>query len=164
MAKGRLNLSVILKHLDSNNFEVYECYRQNEADRKEFDRMLAYILPLWMSGVQNGRDQVALTLAFNQHVNIGWRELDGHHELRAKVLAAIGPGKPLRHDFHLREQRKQNALTELLVRRYPDIRKDEVGLWCRRNSEANLIDLARDHGLQQKDIDRILEEYRRVVT
>lgn len=163
MAQGRLNLTVLLKHLDTNNFEVYEAYRHNEAERKELDRLVGYMLPLWMSGTANGAEQARITLEFNRHVNIDWRELEGHPELRAKVLAVIGSGKQVKHDFHHRGTRKQTALTALLAQQYPDIRKEEIALWCRTNNEAALVELCRSLGVQQKEREAIVDEYRNFV-
>jgi len=163
MAKTKLNFGVILKHLDLRNLELYEAFRSNEDERKEFDRVLTYVLPLWYSGVFSGEDQLNLMLKFNRHVNVDWWATDGHPELRAKVLGAIGLGHSVKHDFHYREpQRRENALMGLLSQKYPDIRKDEVQLWCSVNSEANLIELCSDYGVQETERDQIVEQYRKI--
>jgi hypothetical protein len=160
----KVNLTMLLKHLDLRNQALYEALRHNEEERKELDRMLAYILPLWMSGATDPKEQIRLALSFNQHVNISWWELDGHPELRAKILAAIGPGRVIRHDFQARTNTKITALKDLLSRLYPDIRQDEVQLWCSKNSEATLIELCSDLGMQEKERDTIITEYRNTVS
>lgn len=165
MAKTKLNFGIILKHLDLRNLELYEAFRQNAEERKEFDRVLAYVLPLWYSGVFSGEDQVNLTIKFNRQVNVDWWNLEGHPELRAKVLGAIGVGKVVKHDFHYREpQRGESALMGLLAACYPDIRKDEVQLWCSVNSEASLVELCSDYGVQETEREKILEQYRKIAT
>lgn len=164
MAKSRLNLSVLLKHLDQRNLGLYEAFRHNSEDRKELDRLLAYVLPLWVAGSDNGRDQIAILIEFNRHINLAWNELNDHPELRAKVLGSIGLGYQVRHDFHYRATRERTtALRELLVQRYPDIRVDEIRLWCAVNSEANLIELCARYGVQQHEREPILNEYRKVL-
>jgi hypothetical protein len=161
----KLNLSVILKHLDTRNLEIYEAFRSNEAERKELDKNLAYLLPLWFSGTYSGEDQLTMMLDFNRHVNLEWSALDGHPELRAKVLGAIGLGRAVKHDFHYRERRAtENALTAFLNNRYPDIRKDEIALWCLRNSEATLVDMCSIYGIQEKETADIVESYRKVIS
>lgn len=163
MAKTKLNFTIILKHLDLRNLELYEAFRQNAEERKEFDRVLSYVLPLWYSGTVNGDDQISLALTFNRHVNIGWWDLDGHPELRAKVLGAIGLGRVVKHDFHYRDQRRgENVLLAFLSLRYPDIRKDEIQLWCSTNSEAALTELCLAYGVQEKERIQIIEAYRKV--
>jgi hypothetical protein len=159
-----MNLKVILKHLDQRNLQIYEAFRHNEADRKELDQLLAYVLPLWMSGTLNGQDQWFLTKEFNKYINRGWWELDRHPELRAKLLASIGPGHVLQHDYHARARRRTTALMILLERPYPDIRQDEVRLWCAVNSEATLLDMCSNYGIQEKDREPILNEYRNLVS
>lgn len=164
MAKSNLKLNVLLKHLDLRNPEIFAALSQTEADRKELERALAYLLPLWVSGTIEGRDQIALMFTFNQHVNIGWSELDQHPELRAKVLASVGLGRVVRHDYQARERRKATTLLDFLSRRYPDIREPEVELWCATNSEADLIALCRDYGMQEDARRVIIDEYRNMVT
>lgn len=164
MAKSRLNLSVLLKHLDQRNLGLYEAFRHDAEDRKELERLLAYVLPLWVAGSDNGRDQIAILIEFNRHVNLNWNELSAHPELRAKVLGSIGLGYQVRHDFHYRPTRQRiTVLGDLLTQRYPDIRTDEIRLWCMVNSEANLIELCAHCGVQQHEREPILNEYRKVV-
>jgi hypothetical protein len=165
MAKTKLNFGIILKHLDLKNLELYEAFRNNQEERKEFERVLSYVLPLWYSGVFGGEDQFNLMMKFNRQVNIDWWSLDGHPELRAKVLGAIGLGHVVKHDFHYHEpQRKENALMALLMECYPDIRKDEVQLWCSVNSEAVLFELCSNYGVQEKEKEQIIDQYRKAVT
>jgi hypothetical protein len=159
-----LSISVLLKNLDINNMELYEAFRHDEITRKELERSLAYMLPVWVSGCALGSDQIPVMLAFNKHVNLNWKDLDSHPELRAKVLATVGLGREIRHDFMMRQPRpKQTALMELLRQKYMDIRKDEVVLWCRKNSEQDLFQLCGDHGVQAKDRELILSEYRKLL-
>lgn len=164
MATSNLKLNVLLKHLDLRNLEIYAALSQTETDRKELERAFAYLLPLWVSGTVEGRDQIALMFGFNQHVNVGWSELEAHPELRAKVLAAIGLGRVIRHDYQARVRRNTTALLEFLSRRYPDIREPEVSLWCAINSEADLIALCRDYGIQKDARRAIIDDYRNMVT
>jgi hypothetical protein len=162
--KYLLNIHTILKHLDLNNFGVYKVIKPNQEERKELDRALSYILPVWMAGCTSNTDQFHLMKRFNKHVNHSWWELEKHPELRAKVLAAIGPGRMVKHDLHLRPHPQQTALTGFLSNRYPDIRKDEVFLWCMTNSEAILIEMCKDYGVQGEDQEKLLGEYRSLVS
>ncbi len=162
---AKLNLSVILKHLDLRNLEVYEALRGNEEERKELDRVLSFILPLWYSGIFGGEDQLKMMIEFNRQVNIGWWDLEGHPELRAKVLGAIGVGHVVKHDFHYRERRSsETPLETLLMRKYPDIRKDEIILWCSHNSEATLTEICSSYGVQDKEKTSVIDSYRKLIS
>jgi hypothetical protein len=165
-AKFKINLNVVLKHLDRHNLEIYEAFKHKEVERKELDRLLGYVLPIWVSGIASSREQYDMVFQFNEQVNLGWNELKDHPELRLKVLASIGPGKEVRHDFHMRDQKPKPYanLTALLTRRYPDIRPDEIGLWCSVNNETGLIELCDRYGVQVKERDAIFSEYRRAVS
>ncbi len=164
MAANQINLQTVLKHLDLGNLNLYASYARREEDRKELDRMLSFIIPLWVSGCVNHAEQFNVMLAFNEHINLSWWELEGHPELRAKVLAAIGLGKVVRHNYHYRGRMRQTGLTELLAYRYPDIRKDEVYLWCSINTEATLIEMCQNHGVQEAEREPILTEYRSLLS
>jgi len=164
MATKQINLHTVLKHLDLRNLNLYRSYSRRQEDRKEFERMLSFVLPLWMSGCVNHIEQFKLMLDFNEHINLSWWELEGHPELRAKLLAAIGLGKEVRHNFHFRRRGRQTGLTELLAYRYPDIRKDEVYLWCSINTEAILLEMCQNHGVQETERETILNEYRSLLS
>jgi hypothetical protein len=164
MVDYKININVVLKHLDAHNLEVYAAFRHQEAERKELDRMLGYILPIWSAGIASALEQYEMIFRFNEQVNLGWQELKDHPELRAKVLAVIGPGKVVRHDFHPRKiAAHETQLGGLLALRYPDIRKDEIGLWCAVNTEVALLELCDRYGVQIKERDGIISEYRRAV-
>jgi hypothetical protein len=164
VAGFKINLPVVLKHLDCNNLEVYSAFEHRETERKELTRLLDYVLPLWMTGIGSSIEQYEMVLAFNQHVNSSWAELKNHPELRAKLLGVIGSGKPVRHEFHKREAAtSQTSLTGLLTMCYPDIRNDEVALWCTVNNEATLRELCDRYGVQETDRHGIIAEYREVV-
>jgi hypothetical protein len=165
MAKSKLNLTVILKHLDLRNLELYEAMRGNEEERKEFDRVLGYLLPLWYSGTFGSEDQISLMIDFNRHVNLDWPNLEGHPELRAKVLGAIGVGHVVKHDFHYRTRTTAgDALKAFLEQSYPDIREDEVQLWCSRNSITTLTEMCSRWGIQDIDKSAIIDAYKKLVT
>lgn len=165
MPANKINLDVVLKHLDTNNLEIYSAFAHQEVERKELDTLLGYVLPVWMSGIASNGEQYEMILRFNEHVNQRWNELKDHPELRMKVLAVVGPGRPVRHQFHRRDAVATHAnLTTLLRQRYPDIRKEEVALWCSVNNEAQLGEFCDEHGVQEKERDVIVNEYRRAVS
>lgn len=161
---AKLNLTVLLKHFDLKNMSVYEAYKSNDAERKELEQMLQYILPLWVSGVATAREQIEILFNFNEHINEGWWELGKHPELQAKLLASIGLGKQVKHDFQYRHKKNNtNKLNEFLRLRYPDVRIDEIRLWCLTNSEKVLSSLLDDYGIQNSEQTIILSEYRKVL-
>ena len=156
---------LVLKHLDAQNMEVYNAFAENEVERKELDNLLGYLLPLWFTGISGSADQFQMVLQFNEHANTSWNELKDHPELRAKLLAALGLGKTVQHEFHKRDiSRSPKQLTALLTTRYPDIREEEIALWCSVNNETAVKELCDQYGLQEKDRDAIVAEYRKVLT
>jgi hypothetical protein len=159
-----LNLTVLLKHLDLQNLSIYEANYQDEAKRKELERMLQYILPLWVAGVGNAREQLQILFPFNQHINQNWWELKNHPELQAKLLASIGLKKQLNHDFQYRGKKTNiNRLDTFLRKHYNGIRRHEIEVWCRLNSEKILLSLLDDYGVQNNERESILAEYRKCI-
>lgn len=165
MPTNKINLDVVLKHIDANNLGIYAAFAHQEVERKEVDTLLGYILPLWVSGIASNDAQYDMIMRFNEQVNLRWNELKDHPELRMKVLAAIGTGRTVRHQFHKRDNVASHTnLTALLRRRYPDIRREEIALWCSVNNEAQLVEFCDEYGVQEKERDVIVNEYRRAVS
>jgi hypothetical protein len=144
--------------------EVYEALKHNEEDRKELESVLHYLLPLWYCGLNDAQDQLNMMINFNRQINIDWVLLNEHPELRTKILAAIGLGHVARHDFHYRKQKKSiSPLKSFLEQKYPDIKDDEIELWCHMNSETSLIDLCSIYGIQEKERTEIINCYRDIL-
>lgn len=162
---ARLEVHTITRQLDQQNFGLYRKLKENEADCKEIEKMLGYTLPLWMIGSMNDGDHAELLWRFNRMANAGWyTSLAKHPELRCKLLACVGLGRETRHNFvKVTKAPSSTELEDLLRMKYPDIRSNEVLLWCRRNDEETVRDFAAVYGLQEDETDKVVSEYRKFV-
>lgn len=163
--KTQLPIMPILKVLDQKKFGLYKAFTTDESERKELERLIGYLLPIWMSGAVDDADHARMIVRFNRIANEGWFAFRNHPELQAKILACVGVGREVRHSFYkVARSTPSPKLTELLQERYRDIRRDEIRLWCQKNSEADVAELAAASGRQNDDVKAIVEEYRRLVT
>lgn len=160
----KVNLFFVIKELDKNNLRIYDSLETDEDVIKELDRLLAWILPQWMSASTNDQAEKFLTQRFSMFCNKTWFELKTHPKLQAKLLACCGPGGSIKHRF-VKKHRYSSvpSLTELLELTYGDIREDEVFLWCRKNTPQQLRDFAKQHGYQKNEIDILLKEHKKVI-
>ena len=161
-SKHQLNLPKLLDRLDMRDYTLYDVLSADEADRKEFERLLGFLLPSYMAGAKNDTDHAALVREWSS-IDINWRGLGKHPALRAKLLASMGLGKRVRHHLDLYSKSSVSALVEFLNTVYPGIRMTEIRSWCRRNSEADLIELATRRGIQKEDLAKLVNEYGRFV-
>lgn len=160
----KLDLFAVLGLLDKNELAVYPTLRGDADMLKEFEQMVGWLLPQWMTGANSEDDLIYLTLAFNEICNTRWFELSRHPELQAKLLAACGTGRATRHKFF--KAKKNKVLTQisnLLSVKYPDIRDDEVLIWCQLNDQKDVKDLAEACGYQKDEVKKVLESYKRVI-
>ena len=161
----KLDLFAVLGLLDENTLDVYPVLKGDEEMLKEFEQMVGWLLPHWMTGANSEADLEDLIAAFNEYCNAGWFEFRGHPELQAKLLACCGLGSKTRHKFF--KPKKNKVLTQiskLLRVKYPDIRDEEVLAWCRLNDKKDVKDLAEACGYQKDDVKKVLDSYKRVMT
>lgn len=160
----KVDLFFVIKELDKNNLGIYESLADDEDMNKEFDRLLSWLLPQWMSASTDESVEKFLISRFNLFCNRYWFELRSHPELQAKLLGCCGPGKPVRHRFVKRHKPSSVPnLTEFLETEYVDIREQQVLTWCRQNTPKQVKEFAKQHGYQKKEIDILLKEHKKVI-
>jgi hypothetical protein len=161
----KLDLFAVLGLLDENELSIYSTLKGDADMLKEFEQAVGWLLPHWMTGSNSESDLVDLTTAFNEYCNGGWFALREHPDLQAKLLACCGLGSKTRHKFF--KPKKDKVLTRisnLLKVKYPDIRDEEVLVWCRLNDKKDVQDLAEAWGYQKDEVKKVLDSYKKVMT
>jgi DNA-binding HxlR family transcriptional regulator len=163
--KKQLPIQAILRVLDQRKFNLYSALAKDESDRKELERMLGYILPRWMSGAVNEEDHQRLIIRFNRLANLGYHTLSKHPELQAKLLATVGLGREVKHNFFKANRASKTPLLDKLLRQqYPDLRKEEMRLWCRLNGASDIKRIAEACSWSEEDVEAVVGEYKKTVT
>lgn len=156
----KLDIFAVLGYFDEGNMEVHQALREDPGMLKELEKALPWVLPQWMTGATQDAAHAELVDNFNLMCNEGWFDLYGHTELQAKLLAACGTGRKVRHKFFKPTKAKNlQKMTEFLGHKYQDIREEEVELWCHLNDATSVTDLAASLGFQPKEVTELTKAY-----
>lgn len=156
----KIDIFTVLEYLDTNHFELYEVVSGDPDILKTFEKDLGWIIPIWFSGATNAPNQKDQTLLFNEVCNQCWFELSKHPELRAKLLAACGLGKEIKHKFYKPKSLNQTGgFLSILRQVYPDIKPEEVELFVRTTDRDYFYDLCLALGNQDDHMISLMEEF-----
>ena len=157
---AKLDIFAVLSRLDSNDLEVYDTLRSEPEMLLELERNVSWMLPQWMTGASNDADHADLIDSFNIICNDGWYELYGHPELQTKLLACCGTGRRVRHKYHKPSKTLHlSKMMKLLEGKYEDIREEEVEMWVRRATKADMISFAESLGYQEKEVKELTKTF-----
>lgn len=154
MAKkpAKIPLKDMLGAIDRNDFDFYS--RLDEEQRKAFSPWLAMRYASSASGVA----AYHYLLMVNDIVNVDFSLLKKHPELQWKLLAVCGMGSNQYHPYIAPgKKKKKNKIEKLLHERYPTLNADELELLIEINDTEALKELARDNGLDDKEIKELFK-------
>lgn len=155
MAKkeSAIPLKAMLEAIDTNDFGFYS--RLTPEQQKEFSPWLAM---RYASSAQGSMTHHYL-LMVNDIVNSRFSDLKNHPDLQWKLLAVCGSGRPTFHPWIApgKGKRKMSKVMDLLQERYPDLGYDDLELLLLLNSQDDLRELARDMGMEEKEIKELFK-------
>ena len=148
--KVQIPLKDMLSALDNNDFGFYT--RLSEEEKKVFSPWLA----MRYANAAQGSLTAHYLLMVNDIVNVNFSSLTNHPELQWKLLAVCGAGSNAFHPWIAPGKKKsKNKVQEFLTKRYPHLKHDEIELLEEINNGDELRDLARDYGLDEKQVNEI---------
>lgn len=156
MAAKKKKISLPIKDqmqaIDRNDFDFYS--RLDDEHKKAFS---PWITMRCASSAQ-GMAAYHYLLMVNDIVNVDFSLLKKHPELQWKLLAVCGQGSNVYHPWVAPIKRqKKSKLAEFLSKRYPTLSKEETTLLVSINSEDEIKALARDMGLDEKEIKELFK-------
>ena len=147
----KLNISNELRQLDTKNRQFYR--ELTDEERKKFS---TFLMIRWSSSVQGSADlQAYYLLSCNENLNKHFFDLSRHPELQWLSATTVSPGMgTFRHDWIKQKKRDSNnsKAVKFLRQIYPAYKQDELELLAQINSTAELKQLAREHGWDDKRI------------
>jgi hypothetical protein len=147
----KLNISNELRQLDTKNRQFYR--ELTDEERKKFS---TFLMIRWSSSVQGSADlQAYYLLSCNENLNKHFFDLSRHPELQWLSATTVSPGMgTFRHDWIKQKKRDGNnsKAVKFLRQIYPAYKQDELELLAQINSTAELKQLAREHGFDDKRI------------
>mgnify|MGYP000011378625 CR=1 FL=1 len=148
--KVQIPLKEMLSALDNNDFDFYT--RLSDEEKKVFSPWLA----MRYASAAQGNLSSHYLLMVNDIVNVNFSSLTAHPDLQWKLLAVCGAGSNAFHPWIPPSKKKaKNKIQEFLTERYPHLKRDEIELLQEINNADELRDLARDYGLDEKQVSEI---------
>lgn len=125
-AKHQIPIDQVMAAVDQRRQNFYE--NLNDEDRRAVN---LYMAQRWASQVQGSREvQEHYLLMVNDLSNLDFvATTSAHEELRWRVLALVGLGQKLRHEFVPPRGQKKDRLTEWLVELFPHFSDEEIELF-----------------------------------
>jgi hypothetical protein len=123
-----------------------------DEERKEFSE---YMMIRWSSSVQGSADlQAYYLMSCNENLNKHFFDLSKHPKLQWLAATTVGPGMgTFRHDWI--KQKKldnNNKVLKFLRNLRPDLGEDDIALLAEINTVADLKQMARELGWDDKRI------------
>lgn len=153
-AKKKVSIPVKdqMSAIDRNDFDFYS--RLDEEHKKAFSPWITMRCASSASGIA----AYHYLLMVNDIVNVDFSLLKKHPELQWKLLAVCGQGSSVYHPWIAPVKRqKKSKLVEFLLKRYPTHSKEELELLVNINSEEEIKNLARNMGLEEKEIKELFK-------
>lgn len=130
---------------------------QRKSLKNEF-----YILNRYVSNVKSSdRDiQEHFVLAVNEYFNKHWNILQKHPQLLWQLLCMCGyeSKKIFYHEWiGYKRKKTNNKIDKFLSEMYPNMKDDEITLLASINTLAECKALAKDHGFDEKQIEKMFK-------
>ena len=147
----KLNIANEMRVFDKKDRTFYR--ELTDEERKKFS---TFLMIRWGSSVQGSSElQQYYLLACNENLNKHFFELSRHPELQWLLATTVSPGMgSFRHDWIKSKKREgsNNKSVKFLRQIYTTYSEDELELLAQINSTADLKQLAKEHGWDDKRI------------
>jgi hypothetical protein len=147
----KLNIANEMRMLDTKNRQFYR--ELTDEERKKFS---TFLMIRWSSSVQGSAElQQYYLLACNENLNKHFFDLSRHPELQWLLATTVSPGMgSFRHDWIKQKKREgsNSKAVKFLRQIYPTHSEDELELLAKINDTADLKQLAKAHGWDDKRI------------
>lgn len=153
-AKHQLPIDQVMAAVDLRQQKFYESL--GEEDLKSLN---LYMTQRWASQVQGSRDiQEHYLLMVNDLCNIDFvATTSAHDELRWRMLALVGLGQRLRHEFVPPRGQKKDRITEWLFELFPHLGEEEIELFKSINDGDTLKEAAEAMNVADKKIKELFK-------
>lgn len=139
--------------IDTNDFGFYS--RLSKEQQKGFSAWMA----MRYASSATGDTAYHYLLMVNDIVNVEFNTLKHHPELQWKLLAVCGVGTPTYHPWIAPgKKKKKNKVQQFLAKIYPLLSHNEIKMLSEINTKEDLMLLAKDYGIDDKDIDKMFKD------
>lgn len=127
---------------------------------EDFKKNSPFVAMKFMSACKDKSLAPYYTLAVNEVVNKGFWELSDYKDLQMMLLSLCGTGKKQYHYFPGKGV-GGNKVFEFVRKCYPTWKEDEIELFLSLSDNDSLIQLAKDFGYQDKELNELKKEIKK---
>ena len=147
----KIQLKSMLAAIDRGDKNFYK--NLSPEQKKEFSPWLAM---RWASSCKGDYAEHYM-LMVNDIVNVNFSDLNAHPELQWKLLAVCGVGRQQYHEWIKPPSKKgKNKIQAALAVLFPKLRSDELALFEKIHTKAELKQIFKDAAYNDKEIKAIL--------
>jgi hypothetical protein len=123
-----------------------------DEERKKFS---TYLMLRYGASVEGSAElQEWYLRATNERVNVNFFDIGRHPKLQWLLCTSVGPGMGRQRHYWLGTKKKEgnNKASKFLAKIYPNMKSDEIELLAKINDKRDIDSLARNLGLDDKQI------------
>lgn len=147
----KLDIKNEMIQFDSKNRSFYD-----ELTPDEKKRFSTYLMLRYGSAVSGSSEMQAYYLmSTNERLNKNFFELNKHPKLQWLLCTSVSPNMGNQFHYWLAAKKKEGSdskAVKFLAALYPTMKQDEIELLAKLNDKSDLKELARELGLDDKDI------------
>lgn len=152
----------VLPALDKRDFSFYK--NLSIEEKKGFADIVAL---RYMSTTADSNKELCeyhILAANEANKNLWHSELRNHKELQYLVLALIGTGRVMRHEWIKGPvgKKRNNKVFDLVKKYYSTASNDEIQMFIDMNTADDLIELAKEFGTQDEELKELKKEIKKV--
>lgn len=149
----KLTIKETLQQIDKGNSEWWDTLPDEHKKQINY-----WLLNRYMSSAKGSLETVAMAvLMTNEYYNKNWNSLGTRHpKLQWQILCMLNESKSSQFHKYINLKRKADGsskVAKLLMKLYPNKKLDEVNLLAKISTRQEIKELAKSHGLEEKDID-----------
>ena len=149
----KLSLNNELRQLDTKARGFHD-----ELDEQEVKKFSPYVMMRYAAAVEGNADfQEWYLRAANERVNINFFDVSttAHKKLQWLLCTTVSPNMGVQRHYWVNPKKKESAnskIEKLLRQLYPAAKDDEIELLAKINDPKEIQQMARTHGMEDKDI------------
>jgi hypothetical protein len=145
-----LSIANEMAAFDRKDREYYDKFTDEE--RKKFS---TYLMLRYGASVEGSADlQEWYLRATNERVNVNFFDIGRHPKLQWLLCTSVSPDMGRQRHYWLGTKKKEgnNKASKFLAKLYPNMKSDEIELLAKINDKRDIDSLARNLGLDDKQI------------
>ena len=144
----KLSIHNEMRCLDRKQRDFYD-----SLTTEELKKFSTYLMLKWGANIDADPDLAEYYLrAANERVNIDFFSLGRHKKLQWLLCTTVSPGMGVHRHYYIKPRKTESKSYKFLSEMYPELNHAELNIMLSVMDKSDLQQLARDHGLTDREI------------